>query len=91
MRIVGRVTNQTVVILIDRRSTQNFLDPSIVSKIHLLLHRMTRIKFQVANGEELLSELRQVHWCECKNAAIFFHVKAFFIVLAGCDMVLGIQ
>jgi hypothetical protein len=35
MRLEGLVKNQRVVILIDSRSTHNFLDPSILKKIHV--------------------------------------------------------
>jgi hypothetical protein len=59
-------------------------------KTRLLLNRKCQIRVKVANGEEVLSE------CKCSKVQIqlkdmSFGVDAYVIILAGCDMVLGIQ
>jgi hypothetical protein len=56
MRIIGRVGNQRVVILIDSGSTHNFLDSSIAKSTQLLLSKETSVRVQIGNGEQLLSE-----------------------------------
>jgi hypothetical protein len=88
-RITVRVGNRRVVILIDSGSTHNFLDSSIAESTQLLLSKETRLRVQIANGEPLLSEGK------CSGVRVEvqnfnFTIEVFVIMLASCDMVLGI-
>jgi predicted aspartyl protease len=81
MRIVGRVKNQNLTLLIDSGSTHNFLISSVVKKTRLLLNRKCQIHVKVANGEEVLSE------CKCSEVQIqlkdmSFGVDTYVIILA---------
>jgi hypothetical protein len=55
MCILGYVNGCVVVILIDTRSTHNFMDPSIQQRAHLYLQSTTRLLVRVANGDSLCS------------------------------------
>ncbi|XP_059456454.1 uncharacterized protein LOC132186493 [Corylus avellana] len=90
MRLVGWIGTLKIMILVDSGSTHNFVDSSICKKISMSICREQRIKVKVANGEEILSEGK------CTNLTVqlkefSFLTEAFVIMLAGCDMVLGIQ
>lgn len=71
IRLIERLGNQSVVILVDTRSSHNFLDPSIVKQLHSLDGRCVGAKLNV-QGVTSFTDL-------------------FVLVLAGCDIVLGIQ
>ncbi|XP_059458363.1 uncharacterized protein LOC132187956 [Corylus avellana] len=90
MRLVGWIGNLKIMILVDSGSTHNFVDSSVCKKVRMSICSEQRIKVKVANGEEVLSEGK------CTNLKIqlkefSFLAEAFVIMLAGCDMVLGIQ
>jgi hypothetical protein len=90
MRIIGTIGGKRVIILIDSGSTHNFLDSSVVQSSRLLVSKESRVRVQVANGEQILSEGK------CAAVAVEvqkfrFHTDFFVIILAGCDVVLGIQ
>jgi hypothetical protein len=90
MRIVGRVKNQNIVILIDGGSTHIFLDSSVVMKTRLFLNKKCQIHVKVANVEEVLSE-GKCSEVQIQLRDMSFRVDAYIIILSGCDMVLGIQ
>lgn len=56
MRILGTIGGKRVIILIDSGSTHNFLNSSIVQSSKLLVSKESRVRVQVANGEQILSE-----------------------------------
>jgi hypothetical protein len=90
MRIIGKIGNQRIVILIDSGSTHNFLDSSIMQHSQLPLVKENQIRVQIANGDHIVSEGKCVGvQVEVQNFQ--FITDAFVIVLAGCDMVLGVQ
>lgn len=55
-RLMGRLREQTMVILVDTSSTHNFLDPTIVSNPHLTLNSKDQIEVWIANGQRIRSE-----------------------------------
>jgi hypothetical protein len=90
MRVIGRIGNHRVVILIDSGSTQNFLDSALVSKLQLVINKSCIVKVQVANGEVVVSKGK----CACVKVEVQnhdFRFESYVIVLAGCDIVLGVQ
>lgn len=90
MRVVGKIGNQPITILIDSGSTHNFLYPSILSKTSLHVLTNDKVKVKVANGDQIQSEGR------IKNVPVAvqnmkFSTDMYLLMLAGCDVVLGVQ
>jgi hypothetical protein len=90
MRLVGKLKNQLVVILIDSGSTHNFIDPAVAKKARLPCITTTLIQVKVANGAQLNSEGR------CNAVTLKMQgntiTTAFYVLtLGGCDIVLGIE
>jgi predicted aspartyl protease len=56
MRVIGRINNQNLVVLIYGGSIHKFLNSSMAKEIRLLLNKKHHIRVKVANGEEVLSE-----------------------------------
>jgi hypothetical protein len=50
MRMMGRLNNQFVVVLIDTGSTNNFVDPDVARKEKLPIQESTTLTVIVANG-----------------------------------------
>jgi hypothetical protein len=58
MRLVGFIQNQHVVILVDSGSTHNFVDPTLLLKIPLLVVPTPELHVKVANGAKVMSGRR---------------------------------
>ncbi|XP_057967759.1 uncharacterized protein LOC131157517 [Malania oleifera] len=90
MRLVGKIKGEQVVIIIDSGSTHNFVDLAVIKKLNWPFKAQGQIRVRVANGQEMTSEGR------CLNLPITLQrymgkVDVYMLVLAGCDMVLGVQ
>ncbi|KAF5480441.1 hypothetical protein F2P56_001190 [Juglans regia] len=90
MRVKGKIGNRWVVIIIDSGSTHNFLDPVVLSRVHIPLVNEDKIRVKVANGEMVNSE-GKVTGVNVSVQGSYFLVDMYVMVLAGCDMVLGVQ
>ncbi|XP_042950056.1 uncharacterized protein LOC122282167 [Carya illinoinensis] len=90
MRVKGKVGSQWAAILIDTGSTHNFLDSAVVTKGQLPINQERRVRVRVASGEQLLSEGESVQ-TRFNIQGISFVDNMHVLVLAGCNMVLGIQ
>lgn len=90
MRLMGRVREQSVVILVDTGNTHNFFDPNIVSKSHLALNSKEQIEVRVANGERIRSE-GKLEAVEILVQGHVFTIDSFLLPLRDCDIVLGMQ
>lgn len=90
MRIKGKVGNQAIVVLIDSSSTHNFLNPSVARKGNISVHGKERVKVKVPNGEEISSEV-SCPKLKFKLQGVELMTEVHVLVLAGCDMVLGMQ
>ncbi|KAF5480102.1 hypothetical protein F2P56_000872 [Juglans regia] len=90
MRVKGKIGNQWVVILIDSGSTHNFLDPAVLSRVHIPLVDEDKIRVKVANGEMVNSE-GKVKGVNVSVQGSCFLVDMYVLVLTGCDMVLGVH
>ncbi|XP_035543593.1 uncharacterized protein LOC118347680 [Juglans regia] len=90
MRVRGKIGSQGVTIVIDSRSTHNFPDTAIISRIPLSVLYEHKVKVKVANGDQLESE-GKVMGVNISIQGEVFQVNMYLLDLAGCDMVLGIQ
>lgn len=88
--LVGRITNQKVLILIDGGSTHNFTQERLFEALGLRTQPTYSLRFMVGNG----NELDCLHFCG--NVSIHVHGHVFTIgfhilPLRGEDLILGIQ
>lgn len=90
MRVKGRVGSQWVIILIDSGSTHNFVDPAILNRVSVPMIADEKVRVKVANGEMVNSE-GKVLGVNVHIQGINVTIDLFMLVLAGCDMVLGVQ
>jgi hypothetical protein len=89
MRLEGLVKNQRVVILIDSGSTYNFLDPSILKKIHVGVLQNQQLQVKIANGAKIWSEGR-CNSLSIKVQGTTITSDFYVLTLGGCDIVLGV-
>ncbi|KAK0608629.1 hypothetical protein LWI29_033588 [Acer saccharum] len=90
LRVVGKLRNREVTVLIDGGSTHNFIDQSVVTKLGLPMVRDQTFQVMVANREKINCAGR----CMGLTLIIQGHsVRADFFVLpvAACQVVLGVQ
>ena len=90
IRVLGKLKNKDVTVLIDGGSTHNFIDQSIVSQFGLQEIRDKTFQVMVANREKIVCGGR----CLALSILIQGHVViADFYVLpvAACHVVLGVQ
>lgn len=90
LRLVGRVTQREVVILVDRGSTYNFMQEHLVHTLDLHSRPTTTWRVMVGNDHEIechrLCKKVSLH-VQGHMFAIDFHV----LPLCGADLVLGVQ
>jgi hypothetical protein len=90
MRLVGIVQFHSLTILIDSGSTHNFLDVKFATSLGFKPLQGDVISVRVANGQKVSSP------GSCKAVSVklqgfSFQTNLFILLVAGCDMVLGIQ
>ena len=89
-RVMGKLQNKAVTVLIDGGSTHNFIDQAIVTKFGLSVARDQKLQVMVANRDKIDCDGR----CLALTLLIQnFPVRADFYVLpaAACQVVLGVQ
>ena len=90
MRLTGLIKNCRVQILIDDRSTHNFLQQELVSSLQLSPQNTSTLRVTVGNGEEL--QCNQV----CMDVSVQiqkhdFKVDFHVLPIRGADVVLEVQ
>lgn len=90
MRLVGLINNHHVVILIDSRSSHNFLDPALLKKIQVRVINTIKLQVNVADGAKIQSEGK------CTSVSVEVQgntitTKFDVIPFGGCDIVLGVE
>ncbi|XP_028065295.1 uncharacterized protein LOC114268339 [Camellia sinensis] len=89
-RVMGKLQNKAVTVLIDGGSTHNFIDQAIVTKFGLPVARDQKLQVMVANMDKIDCDGR------CLGLILLiqnFLVQEDFYVLpaAACQVVLGVQ
>ncbi|GJS89379.1 putative mitochondrial protein [Tanacetum coccineum] len=90
IRIRGYVGKKVVHILIDCRSTHNFIDVQTTKRVRCKLQSICPLKVDAADGNSLISSFM------CKNfkwtlQGLTFMTDMMVIPLGGCEMLLGVQ
>jgi predicted aspartyl protease len=90
MRLVGVLHSQRVIILIDSGSTHNFLDPSLLSKVHLPVATIPCLTVKIANGDSIQS-FGKIDALTIRVQGHTITTTFYLIPLGGCDLVLGVE
>ncbi|XP_028191387.1 uncharacterized protein LOC114377177 [Glycine soja] len=90
LRLVGTISGQQVLILIDGGSTHNFIQEQLVSKLGLHCRQTTPLRVMVGNGQHL--ECQQL----CTEIPVeiqttSFTVDLYVLPISGANIVLGVQ
>ena len=85
-RVIGRINQQELVILIDRGSTHNFLDPSIWMLLKLPMYIEDSFEVKIANGT-MVQTKGACHAVELKLQGQTFIMDLNVLSLGGCDVV----
>lgn len=90
MRLMGKVSSQEVIVLIDTGSTYTFVNPNVARKAHLSADGKGQLTVMVVDGATLSC---QGH---CKVVYILlqgcsFNTSLYLLPLGGCDMVLRVN
>ena len=90
MRVAASIKSQPIVVLIDSRSTHNFLNEKVASTLRFLVVPTKSFIVCVANEERLMCQ-GQYEKVPIDLQDISFSLTFYSLPLAGLDMVLGIQ
>jgi len=90
MRVTGRIKNTRLHILIDSRSTHNFLDLATAKRLHCDIRKIPPLQVVVANGQQLqcTAMCRNFAWSLLGET---FTTDIMLVTLGNCEMVLEIQ
>jgi hypothetical protein len=90
MRLMGRLQNQQVSILVYSGSTHNFLDQAFLNKVQLQFTSTPLLRVKIADGTTIQS-LGKVTTVTLKVQGYSISTSFHLIALGGCDMVLGVN
>lgn len=89
MRVLAQVKNYTLVVLINSRNTNDFLDQGTMWKIKLKCNSIDMVRVKVANGVVMSNE-GMISQLPFEIQELKLESDAYVINLGGCDMVLGV-
>jgi len=88
LKLIGYIKNQKVIILIDSRSTHNFIHWFISQETHFYIHVVNNFQIMIANGGSMKCGGRCEIWClQIGKYNLKYHM--FSIDMGFCDIVLG--
>lgn len=90
MRILEKLGDNGVVVLVDFESTHNFLDPFIVQKIKLSINDQRSMLVKMANGK-IISSSGCYDMLKVKFLGHQFEAAFYMLPLGGCNMVVGVR
>ncbi|KAF3772386.1 hypothetical protein EJ110_NYTH58113 [Nymphaea thermarum] len=90
MKVVGKINNQKVVVLLDSRATHSFLHSRLAHLVEGKVTPQASFSVMVGNGEKMTCN------AVCKNVCLEmqktpFEVDLYLLPIGGVDVVLGIQ
>lgn len=90
IRVLGKLGNKTVTVLIDGGSTHNFIDQAIVTKYGLSVLQSKRFQVMIANRDQIecmgLCQAFTVHIQGTPITADFY-----VLPVVACQLVLGVH
>jgi hypothetical protein len=90
MRLLGYLISTHLSILINSRSTHNFLDPTVMTKVSLQVTSTPSLQMKIANGDSLTS-FGKVDVVTLRIQGLSFNTDFYLISLSGCDVVLEVE
>ena len=90
IRVLGKLKNKNVMVLIDGGSTHNFIDHTIVSKFGLPVIRDKKFEVMVANREKIECT-RQCRGLTLTIQGYSITADYYILPVAACQLVLGVQ
>lgn len=90
IRVKGHIKRRSVTILIDSRSTYNFLNLDTAKQTRCLIHKTNPLLVAVVDGSKISSSniCRQLQWF---MQGTVVHTNMRLLPLSGCEMVLSVQ
>jgi hypothetical protein len=89
LRLLGFILHHRVSILVDSRSTHNFLNPALLSKVQLQVTPTPLLHVKIANKTSIQS-CGQVTSISLRIQSHSIVTNFYLIFLGGCDIVLGV-
>jgi hypothetical protein len=90
LKLIGYISHQKVIILVDSGSTHNFVHYHIAQETHCYIHAVNNFQIMIGNGGSMK--------CggHCENVCLQignYHLKShmFAIDMGGCDIMLGVD
>jgi hypothetical protein len=90
LNLIGYIKHRKVIILVDSRSTHNFIHRRISQETHCYIHVVNNFQIMIANG----GSMKCGECCENVRLQIGdYHMKShmFAIDMGDCDIVLGVD
>lgn len=87
MKVKGFFKNCILIILLDLRSTHNFIDPWMAKVVDCYIHPINNFEVMVGNGGKIACK------GTCQNVKLIHYTlksDMYTLPLEGCDIVLGV-
>jgi len=90
IRFTGFIQGHKIQIIIDGRSSDNFIQPRVTRFLHLPIYQTPRLKVLVGNGEQLECE-SEVQNIPLQIQGHSLYISAYVLLIAATKLVLGSQ
>ena len=90
MRLQGKIKNTKVIILVNSRSTHNFMNCSVAKRVGCSSQAMSGVGVTIANGQKIWVQdmCKAIAW---ETEGLQMIIDFMLLPLRGCDIVLGVH
>ena len=90
LKIEGHIKKKNVLVLIDSRSTPNFIHCKVAKELNNFLYPVTECQVMVANGGTI-NFYGKCHNLKLNMGEYVLHIPMLSIPMGGVDVVIGVQ
>jgi hypothetical protein len=90
LKLKGHIKKDNVIVLIDTRSTHNFLDINVARNLKIFIYPVLDMKVMVADGKKI-KNVRKCYKVKLQIQDFNLEIELYTIPLGGVDVVLGVQ
>ena len=90
LKLKGYIKKQSVIVMVDSRSTHNFVDVNVAKRLNIFAYPVADLKVMVADGKQI-DGVGKCHKVKLQLSNYAIESSFYMVPLRGVDVVLGVQ